>query len=353
MGDFLEEQRRRINIMIMMEREDEHTENEADNDLGGNVGREESVVGIVEEMAERILDDEAIMMDVGRLKCMDDLLSGQFMCGICQGILVNATRMNLECAHMFCGSCATMTWSKHYEGKSMEGRLVQRESRFQCPYCRRECTRIPELEERNKENIPFAVDRGVNRILEAMVEEGRGTATRIVGKMDKELSKLGENEEIVKVWQDGGLMETDRGSRSGASVEAMERFERYWGHLETNEIFERLGQFEVTERDGRGALPESPERRARRGGMARKRRRVVQQQLHEVMGRVGSRIANRRDQDTGDTRDRQRGIHTELAGYLCMKWGILTVEFDEDGGYSGQATRYTYRVSWICIYEIG
>ncbi|KAF8432922.1 hypothetical protein L210DRAFT_3650027 [Boletus edulis BED1] len=252
MGDFLEEQRRRINIMIMMEREDEHTENEADNDLGGSktseddmrveVGREESVVGIVEEMAEQILDDEAIMMDVGRLKCMDDLLSGQFMCGI-------------------------------------------------------ECTRIPELEERNKENIPFAVDRGVNRILEAMVEEGRGTATRIVGKMDKELSKLGENEEIVKVWQDGGLMETDRGSRSGASVEAMERFERYWGHLETNEIFERLGQFEVTERDGRGALPESPERRARRGGMARKRRRVVQQQLHEVMGRVGSRIATRRDQD--------------------------------------------------------
>ncbi|KAF8120881.1 hypothetical protein EV363DRAFT_1187595 [Boletus edulis] len=338
MGDFLEEQRRRINIMIMMEREDEHTENEADNDLGGNVGREESVVGIVEEMAERILDDEAIMMDVGRLKCLDDLLSGQFMCGICQGILVNATRMNLECAHMFCGSCATMTWSKHYEAKSMEGRLVQRESRFQCPYCRRECTRVPELEERNNENIPFVVDRGVNRILESMVEEGRSTATRIVGKMDKELSKLGENEEIVKVWEDGGLMETDRGGRSGASVEAMERFERYWVHLETNELFERLGQFEVTERDGRGALPKSPERRALRGGMARKRRRVVQQRLHEVLASMVEGRRERREHRCGMPRARRvqgtrrcRTLNTTYVAY-AMKWGNLTGEFDEDGG---------------------
>ncbi|KAF8425431.1 hypothetical protein L210DRAFT_3509278 [Boletus edulis BED1] len=338
MGDFLEEQRRRMKIMLMMEREDEHTELEADNHESGKTGREESVVGIVEEMAERILDDEAIMMDVGRLKCVDELLSGQFTCGICQGILVNATRMNLECAHVFCGSCATMTWSKHYEGKSMEGRLVQRESRFQCPYCRRECTRIPDLEERNKENIPFVVDRGVNRIMDAMIEEGRGTAARIVEKMEKDLHKLGENEEIVKGWEAGGLMETDRGSRSGASVDAMDRFERYWQQLETNEIFERLGQFEVTERDGRGALPESPERRARRGGMARKRRRVVQQRLHEVLA---SMIDGRRDRDRGMRYRMPRACRVHGSWYHCgiqcqrayaMKWGNLTVGFDEDGG---------------------
>ncbi|KAF8134826.1 hypothetical protein EV363DRAFT_1159709, partial [Boletus edulis] len=68
------------------------TENEANNHQGGSkisendmsveVGREELVVDIVREIVEQILDDEAIMMDVGRLKCVGGMLSGQFTCGM-------------------------------------------------------------------------------------------------------------------------------------------------------------------------------------------------------------------------------------------------------------------------------
>lgn len=68
----------------------------------------------------------------------------------------------------------------------------------------------------------------------------------------------------------------------------MERFERYWNELERDELFGRLGQFELTARGGRFVLPESPERAVRTSGPVRKRRRIVIQQFHEVIGGRGA-----------------------------------------------------------------
>lgn len=118
--------------------------------------------------------------------------------------------MNLPCGHLFCGSCVTLAWSKYYQAKERDGWLAQTQAIFECPYCRGQCGQIPRLNERKTESMPFTVDKGVNRIIEFIIEDGKHTAKRIVERLNREVGGLGENEGVVEGWKEGGQIDVER-----------------------------------------------------------------------------------------------------------------------------------------------
>ena len=105
--------------------------------------------------------------------------------------------MRGECGHRFCRICVTQVWSGH-----MAAEEVERLSVYQCAACQQEAIMLVERGEHRRENMPFQVDGGMERMLRRICEQGR---------------KLGEEIEMLK---------------EGGSVEGEGWEEGEWGELE-------------------------------------------------------------------------------------------------------------------------
>ena len=196
--------------------------------------------------------------------------------GVCYR--TNATRMNGECGHVFCGICVTQGWGKHVEEANAEGMAAWRA--YQCATCRGETSALVGRGLRTRENMPFRVDGVMERLITVMCEQGKKLGAEIEGLKVGGTSGDGDGEweEMEGRWRGGGEVVEEREYGLQASVDAMARFERYWTNLESGEIIGRLGLFRGIDGGERRTVPKSPGRRRGGGGgriQTRPRQRVV------------------------------------------------------------------------------